>query len=147
VAGTGREHLLWVLAELCAELGFEAADAAPEEARLARSSIPRCGDDEEEEELVARLRQGLVRLGLAALAPGHNEEEPGLRTALDGTELVMRAEIAAGRAAEIGTYLPAFTMMVAMPGLGRERAIALSRRAEQLLEQGPERAPQADERD
>jgi len=79
--------------------------------------------------LVALLRSELERLAEAA----DSGPASALDMALDGAELVMRRELERGGEAELAGHLSSFAFLVVLPGLGRERAAAVSERVEQLL--------------
>jgi hypothetical protein len=141
--GRDGEHLVAVVRELYSELGYATSESDPVEARLAASSElwEQCG--EAEHGLASRLRRELARLAEAALNEGALGESDGIeqramRSALDGAELVIRGEIAAQRAEAISEQLPGIAFIIVLPALGRERALALSRRAEELLSAAPE---------
>jgi hypothetical protein len=138
VAGGGDgEHLVAVVRELCDELGSAPGeDATDEERKLASSSElwKRLGGGEDG--LAPRLRSELGRLAAIAIAIGDGEGSRAVRASLDGAELVIRGEIAARRLETLESHLPGITFTIALPALGRERALALSQRAAELLDLG-----------
>jgi hypothetical protein len=131
--GREGEHLLAAVQELYSELGYSEAAGGPSsdwlqgDGRALWEEFEIDGDG-----MVAELRAALAKLAHAT-RPGGREERAVL-AALDGAELVMMGEIAAERPQMIETHLPGFAFLVALPGLGRERAIAASRRVEELIE-------------
>jgi len=128
-------HLLGVVCELYTELGYGAGSGSPSEAWL-RGNHSELWEEREmaDDLLVAQLREALAKLACAAQGQGSESQERAVRSALDGTEMVMRAEIAARREELLGTHLPGFVFMVTLPGLGRTRALELSKRAEELVD-------------
>ena len=55
--------------------------------------------------------------------------------ALDGAELVMRGEILLGNGARLWVMVPSFAFLATLPVTGKERALALSRRVEELMKE------------
>ena len=92
----------------------------------------------EDEALVARLRAALA--GIASTL-GAETEEPAVRaigTALDGAEFVIRGELAAGNADRVVRLMPSFVFLVALSVADQDRALELSRRTAELIEEiGP----------
>jgi hypothetical protein len=137
-AGREGEHLLAVVRELYRELGYDEASEGPKKAWL-QSSQAELWERRETpgDELADLLREALAKLACAADGEGTERKERAVSAALDGAELVMRCEIAAGRPAAIADHLPGFVYMVTLPGLGRKGALAVSRRAAELVEDAP----------
>jgi hypothetical protein len=136
VQGHETDRLVAVLGNLCEELGFSEDDQGPGPAWLEGHQTglwEGCLDDDRS---IPQLREALAKLAWAATggAPGSGQEERAVLRALDGVELVMRAELAAERAEMLTEHLPGFVYVVVLPRLGQERAIDLSRRIEQLTE-------------
>ncbi len=92
--------------------------------------------DPGDEELIVRLRAALARLADTARAgeDGRKHSESAVIAALDGAELVMRGEILLGNGARLSVMVPSFAFLATLPVTGKERALELSRRVEELLE-------------
>jgi hypothetical protein len=92
--------------------------------------------DTEDEEMVARMRAALAGLAVAArsAADPHADSDRAVIAALDGAELVMRGEILLGNGVRLSGLVPSFAFLATLPVTGKERALALSRRVEALLE-------------
>jgi len=89
----------------------------------------------EDELLVAGVRRGLAKVAAALdgeAAEGASEFAVG--AALDGAEMVIRGELVSGNADRLPALMPSFVFLVALPVVGQDRAIELSRRTEQLVE-------------
>jgi hypothetical protein len=138
-AGREDEYLLGVVRELYEELGYSEESMAGPSGGWRRASQAGLWGDCDGEDLVPRLREALAKLAWIANGEGEGDEreKQAVRAALDGAELVMRAEIASNRPERIGSHLPGFAFTVTFMGLGRDRAIELSRRAAELVEAGP----------
>jgi hypothetical protein len=138
-AGREDEYLLGVVRELYEELGYSEAAMTGPSGVWRRASQAGLWGDRDGEDLVPRLREALAKLAWIANneSKGDEREKRAVRAALDGAELVMRAEIASNRPERIGSHLPGFAFTVTFMGLGRDRAIELSRRAAELIEAGP----------
>jgi hypothetical protein len=119
VAGREGERLVAVLAELRREL-----EGLPHD-----EGAPRPGQSRVEGPLVEALIAELRRLAVASAGPSGT-----VQPALEGAAMVMRQELQDGDEARLAAYLPSFAFLVALPGLGRERALALSARAAELLD-------------
>lgn len=139
-AGTHGETLHRVADRLRAELTDPEAPDLPG----IRATLVEKGDmarilDTEDEASVARLRQALA--GIASTLSAHSEEAPPLQaieTALDGAEFVIRGEFSSGDAEHVLRLVPSFVFLVALPVADQDRALALSRRAAELVERfGP----------
>jgi hypothetical protein len=134
-AGKERERLLWLAGALERELGFEAPmETAGPAGRLARG---RFGDllEAEDERLVLAISEALSRLAGAVAgrtgAPG--EIRGATLAALDGAELVIAAEIVAGREERVAEILPGAVFLVVLPALGEAEAMRLAQETEELL--------------
>jgi hypothetical protein len=137
-AGREDEYLLGVVRELYEELGYSDQAMTGPSGSWRRASQTGFWSSCDGEELVPRLREALAKLAWIASgeSEGEERERQAVRAALDGAELVMRAEIASNRPERIADHLPGFAFTVTFMGLGRERAIELSRRATELIEAG-----------
>jgi hypothetical protein len=135
VPGKESELLLGVMDRLCAELGDgqdprEAAPAAaPVTNRISGVLCP------EEEALVTSIRARLAKIAVAAARATRREGDDAVGVALDGAELVIRGELARGRAAELVPLLPSFVFLVTLPVLGQDEALEISNRASSLIEE------------
>jgi hypothetical protein len=91
-----------------------------------------------DEEMVARMRAALADLAGAArsAADPHADPDRAVIAALDGAELVMRGEILLGNGIRLSGLVPSFAFLATLPVTGKERALALSRRVEVLLDAG-----------
>jgi hypothetical protein len=135
-AGNYGGVLIEVADQLCAELSYAESGGIPgalstlaEEGVMARMLSPK------DESLVSSVREGLARVA-AAVAAG--SVEPSLRAvqiALDGAEMVMRGELVSGNEDRLPSLMPSFVFLVALPTVGQNRALALSRRAQSLVEE------------
>jgi hypothetical protein len=103
----------------------------------AAGEMPRGQLDAKDEELIAGLRGALARLAAAARTgeDGGGASEGAVIAALDGAELVMRGEIMLGNGECISDLVPSFAFLATLPITGKERALAISRRATKLLEE------------
>lgn len=138
MAGEEREALAAIGDRLCAELGYpspaDPAGAALE--RAAGNPVPFAELlSPEDELLVAAARRSLIRLAASLLAE-HSPAilDTSLRALLDGSELVMRSELAAGNS--LLPLMPSFVYLIVLPMLSQDEAVALSRRTASLLEEG-----------
>lgn len=114
------------------ELGYPETDApGPDAAWLEPSHTGPWGGSESAG-LVPRMRVELAKLAWIANGEGI-EDERAILAALGGTELVMRAEIEAGRPEAIADHLPGFVFTLTYSGLGRRRAIELARQAADMI--------------
>lgn len=138
MAGEEREALAKIGDRLCAELGYPPPADLPAGGGLGRApGNPRPFAEAlspEDELLVAVAHRSLIRLatGLVAKHPPGSFDK-GLRAMLDGSELLMRSELAAGNS--ILSLMPSFVYLIALPMLNQDEAVALSRRASSLLEE------------
>lgn len=129
------------MAQLYTELDHQGTVQGSVAVRAAADSLGRGAFagmlEEEEEELVASINAALARL-VDAVAGGHPERVVPLPSAiigaLGGAELVMRAEIMAGRGERLASLLPGFVFVVTIPFAGEEEALRLSRRTGELLD-------------
>jgi hypothetical protein len=137
-AGKERERLLRVVGALERELGFDTPmEAAGPAGRLARG---RFGDllEAEDERLVLAVSEALSRLAgaLAGGAGAPGEIRGATLAALEGAELVIAAEIVAGREERVAEILPGAVFLVVLPTLGEAEGMRLSQRTEELLADG-----------
>jgi hypothetical protein len=139
-AGEEREALAEIADRLCAETGYAIGDELPDHARPRRDEerAPLFADllAPEQEGLILTARRSLARLA-AALGARHPKAvtERTYRALLDGSELVMRNELAAGN--RVLGLMPSFVFLIAIPMLTQDEALELSRRTAVLLEEAP----------
>ena len=137
VTGTDGRRIVAAIEELSAELGSSEGLSA-QSRRWAEAGKRAPGRlDAANEELIVRLRAALARLAGAARAgeDGRKHSERAVVAALDGAELVMRGEILLGNGERISDLVPSFAFLATLPMTGKERALAISRRATELLEE------------
>jgi hypothetical protein len=136
VTGVDGGEIVAVLEELCGELG-DGGELSEQGRRWADAAETGPGPlNREGEELVVRLRGALARLASAAQRGdgGDGRQENAVIAALDGAELVTRGEILLGNGAGLSGLAPSFAFLATLPVTGKERALELSRRVEELLE-------------
>jgi hypothetical protein len=137
VTGTGGQRIVAAIEELSAELG-SSEELSAQSRRWAETGRRAPGQlDAGDEELIVRLRAALARLAAAARAgeDGVKGSERAVTTALDGAELVMRGEILLGNGDRISDLVPSFAFLATLPMTGKQRALTISRRATELLEE------------
>ncbi len=122
--------------QLSVELGYvEGEDLADAHSMLrggdgAKTAIL----NSEDELLVTGVRRGLAKI--AAALSGGDSDDPAANAvgaALDGAEMVMRGELVRGKAEQLPALMPSFVFLVALTVADQDRALELSRRAEELL--------------
>lgn len=89
----------------------------------------------DQEAVVARLRQALGRI---AATLGARTEDPSVQTlgiALDGVEFVIRGELVDGNLGRVLELMPSFVFLVALSVSDQDRALSLSRRTAELIEE------------
>lgn len=136
-AGNYGDVLLRVVDALCAELGAATVDEIPG----ARSSLGEEGVmagilSSEDELAVTSVRGGLAKIAsaLAGETEVSSQDARAVQAALDGAELVMRGELVNGNGSLLPRLMPSFVFLVALPIVEQDRALALSRRATELIE-------------
>jgi hypothetical protein len=92
----------------------------------------------EEEAFVTSIRGCLAKIAAAATGAGRQEGDNAVSVALDGAELVIRGELARGRSAQLASLVPSFVFLVTLPVLDQDRALELSHRATELIEEALE---------
>lgn len=135
LAGNEREALLRVADRLCVELGDPMAEA-PDPGPLLANGTGASAEaliHPEDEALVRAVRERLAKVA-AGVSGSEAGDGDAVRTALDGAELVIRGELVRGNAARLPELLPSFVFLVALPVTDQARAVELSRRAQQLVE-------------
>jgi hypothetical protein len=135
VSGTEWGQIVEAIEELCRELGL-GEELSDQSRRWAEAGKPAQGHlDAGDEELIARLRRALARLaiGVRSGEDGTGDSESAVLAALDGAELVVRGEILLGNGARLSVLAPSFAFLTTLPVTGKKRALALSRRVDELL--------------
>jgi hypothetical protein len=126
------EVLLWVADQLCAELEH------PEGAAERPSILSQLGTDRgvagilspEDELLVRQVKERLARI---AAALGAHRANRALAAALDGSEMVIRGELAKEDRQQLPSLMPSFILLIALPIVDQDEALALSARASELV--------------
>jgi hypothetical protein len=138
-AGNEREALAEFANRLCAEFGYGASgdlpDGVPSHLDETRTYLFAGLLSPEEERLVATARRSLAHFA-AGLVAEHPQavSETVLRALLDGAELMMRGELAAGNT--ISPLMPSFVYLIALPMVKQDEALELSDRTTSLLATG-----------
>jgi len=135
--GNYGEVLLEVADQLCAELAFVQREEVPG-ARSALNERGALGQtlSPQDRSLVMGVREGLARIVAAASAgAAKHPDMNAVQIALDGAESVVRGELVSGNEDRLPRLMPSFVFLVALPAVGQDRALALSRRASELIEQ------------
>lgn len=135
-AGNYGEVLLRVVDQLCAELGYVKTGQVPgSRSVLGVKGVMGGILSPEGEALARRLREGLAGI---ATALGYDAEAPRARVvtaALDGAEMALRGEMVSGNPEQLPKLLPSLVFLVALPLVDEDRALALSRRTAELIEE------------
>jgi hypothetical protein len=138
MAGEERQALVEFADRICVELGHpvgeEIMNEAPSQPDGTRTRLFSGLLSAEDERLIATARRCLVHIA-AALEAGHLKvvSETTYRALLDGAELVMRSELAAGNPPS--TLMPSLVFLIALPMVKQDEALELSQRTSALLEQ------------
>lgn len=135
-AGDERDALAELADRLCAEFGYTTSHDPADESRPspARTQLFAGSLSTEDEQLVATVRQSLVRIAAALgvrMPPG--VPETAVSTLIDGAEMVMRSELAMGTPP--ATMMPSFVFLVTLPLVDQDEAIELSDRTACLLKE------------
>ena len=134
LGGDEREALLRVADRLSIELGYVWDDDVPD----LQSSVRRMDGilRSDDELLVARVRQALARLAATLERDGREGGiENAVDAALDGAELAVRGELVNGSTGGLRRLMPSLVFLVALPIVEQDRALELSRRTEELVEE------------
>jgi len=139
-AGEERKALAEIAGRLCAEFGYS---LDREDGSLTPPPGPqhRLLDDllnPEDQQLIATARRALTQIA-AALGddkPEHGQITRTVRMLIDGAELVMRGELAAGK--QVIGVIPSFVYLIALPMIEQDEALELADRASALLEEARE---------
>lgn len=129
------ERLLAAVVEIYA--GPHAAESKPqEEASRIQLSQAGCAEllEPEDQALIDAATRALERI-VRATEAGSSLPPPrsAIVGALGGAEMVMRAELIAGRAERLPSLLPSFTYLATLPFLGPEEALRKCQRAREIL--------------
>jgi hypothetical protein len=136
-AGDYSEALIEATDRLCAELGATSSgEIAAGDPTLAEKGL--MGDvlSADDDLLVRRLRAVLARIAAVL-----RESEPDfshpliVQMVLDGAEMMMRGEILKGNRERLAQLMPDFVFLVALPIVDQDRALALSGRATELIDE------------
>jgi hypothetical protein len=87
----------------------------------------------QDEQLVTELRRALAKIAVG-VGDGAGALEDAV-AALDGAETVMRGEIVKGNAGRLPALLPGFVYLVTLPVVDQDKALEISKRCAQLVEQ------------
>lgn len=87
---------------------------------------------EEQEATVARLRDALTAVAENLSSAVDDSTMQMVQIALDGAEFIIRGELFRGNHDRVLALLPSFVFLVALTVADRDRALALSRRTEEL---------------
>jgi len=129
------EALLRVADELSRELGYVEGEDIPGERSPLEAAHGMMGILNPEDELLAAgMRRSLAKV-VAAL-DGDGSAGTAVRAALDAAEMVVRGELLQGNAARLPALLPSVVFLVALPTVGQDRALEISKRCTRLLESG-----------
>lgn len=140
MAGEEGEALLQVANQLCAELGRRPsaewlAAAAPTFGGLDRPPTTKPGLSRSDEELVRAMKLALAEIASAASSGSlPDERQRVVRAALDGAELVIRGQLAMGTPEQLRMLLPSMIFLIALPLVRQGEALAISRRAGELVD-------------
>ena len=136
-AGNQGELLIRVADRLCAELGEVDFGEIPEAgSTLGEQGVMAGILSAEDEWMVIDLRAALAKLAAGLSAEGKPPHPPlAVRAALDGAEMVMRGELVNGKGEWLPKLLPSFVFLVALAVVDQDRALTLSRRATELVEE------------
>jgi hypothetical protein len=135
-AGDYGRVLLRVVDKLCGELGDADVGAIP----AARSRV---GEKRgmarilsaEDELAVTNLGDGLAKIAAALSSSAEPSSPNAVQVALHAAEMVMRGELMNGSGNCLPDLMPSFVFLVALPIVDQDRALELSLRAAELIEQ------------
>jgi len=136
-AGDYSEALIGATDRLCAELGASGSgEFALTDPTLAEKGLMGGVLSADDDLLVRRLRAALARIAAAL-----RESEPDfshpliIQMVLDGAEMMLRGEILKGNRERLSQLMPDFVFLVALPIVDQDRALELSRRAGELIQE------------
>jgi hypothetical protein len=93
----------------------------------------------DDELLVGRVRTALATIAARLRADVENASAP-FRAPLDAAETVMRGELMTRRDLQLARLLPSLVFLVALPIVDQDRALALSQRTVELIDEQIEAA-------
>jgi hypothetical protein len=85
--------------------------------------------------LVESLRAALATIAARLSADAENASAPLARAALDAAETVMRGELMTRRDPQLARLLPSLVFVVVLPIVDQDRALALSQRTLELIDE------------
>jgi hypothetical protein len=130
------EVLLRVADQLCEELGYVDPGAVPESrTTAAENSAMSHLLDAGDAALVTRLKTALAKIAMALGDGPEDSPTRPVQAVLEGVELVIRGEIVRGNVARLPRLMPSFVFLVALPIVEQDRALELSRRTSELIEE------------
>jgi hypothetical protein len=132
-AGDPCEVLLRVADRLCAELGCVGTgeDVPGAESPYSRDRGMVGEASAADELLVKEVRRRLAQI--AATAGPEQALDAAVAAALNGSEMVMRGELAQGSRDRLPSLLPSFILLITLPVVDQDEALALSERASELV--------------
>lgn len=134
-AGNLGEALLRVADQLCAELPAARSQDITEIEEVLDGEDLMVGIFGADDEAAARgLRKALVRFAVPLALDADETQIRRIRVAIDGAEMAARGELLTGNAWHLPRLLPSFVFMVALPVVEQGEALALSRRAAELVD-------------
>jgi hypothetical protein len=89
---------------------------------------------DEDESLVAAMRQGLAKVASALSAAHPGADDEAVDAALDGVELVIRGALVSGDGHRLLSMMPSFVFLIALPIVEQDEALDLSRRTSRLVD-------------
>jgi hypothetical protein len=92
----------------------------------------------EDKLLVESLRAALATIAARLIADAENASAPFARAALDAAESVMRGELMTRGDPQLARLLPSLVFVVVLPIVDQDRALALSQRTLQLIDEQTE---------
>lgn len=87
----------------------------------------------DEERFLAGLRAGLAGIAMSFSEEAAGPELDAVRFALDSAEMVIRGTLISKHETELPRLMPSLVFLTALPVIEHDRALALSRRATQLI--------------
>jgi len=91
--------------------------------------------DAKDEALVGRLREALAGIGSTLSADAEEPSVKAIEITLDGAEFVIRSELLSGNAERVLRLMPSFVFLVALSVADHDRALELSGRTADLIEE------------
>jgi hypothetical protein len=130
------EALLRAADRLCAELGYADPGPVPESPpAAAESSTASPVLDPEDAALLGRLKASLAKIAVALDDRPEDSSIGPVQAVLESVELVIYGELMRGNAARLPWLMPGFVFLVALPFVEQDRALELSRRTSELIDE------------